>query len=158
MQFLPFFVFSLHLTHDLGSGQETLFQTDFLKLVGCSFRNLQAAGVENTLYFLVKSIGELRSDGSSRRMPLDPHAFWVLFIITSNFFAKGNATNIHPLWPTMQSGKTTMFCSLWSQVGTSCSVAQCGAMMVSLQKTKISICRKPLNPKLRFQPRIYWLL
>lgn len=60
---------SMYLSFDIGI--QSFVPSDYIKLAGCSFHNLNAAGVGNTLYFLARGIGELREDGSGPRMPLD---------------------------------------------------------------------------------------
>lgn len=76
MQFLSF-LFSMYLFCDIGVGGNFV-PTDFIKLAGCSLKNPQAVGLGNTLYFLVQSIGQMSSDGTGPRMPLDRVPFGLI--------------------------------------------------------------------------------
>ena len=76
VQFLSF-LFSMYLFCDIGV-DGNFVPKDFIKLAGCSLKNLQAVGLGNTLYFLVQSIGQLRSDGTGPRMPLDRMPFGLI--------------------------------------------------------------------------------
>ena len=92
-QFLSY-LFCIHLSHDVGVN-DGYIPANFLQLAGSSFKNLQVAGKENTLYFLARSVGELRPDGSGPRMPLDRMPFGLIHH-NLQFFAKDNVSNIHP--------------------------------------------------------------
>lgn len=94
VQFLSF-LFNVYLFYDIVV-EGNFVPTDFMKLAGCSMENLQDVVLGNTLYFLVQSIGQLRSDGTGPRMPLDSMPFGLIHH-NIEFFAKGNASNLHPL-------------------------------------------------------------
>ena len=87
-------LFSMYLTFDLGIDQ-SFVPSDFIKLAGGSFQNLNAAGVGNTLYFLAKGIGESREDESGPRMPLDRMPFGLIHH-NLEFFARNDTTNLRP--------------------------------------------------------------
>lgn len=105
VQFLSF-LFSMYLFCDIGV-DGNFVPKDFIKLAGCSLKNLQAVGLGNTLYFLVQSIGQLRSDGTGPRMPQDCMPFG---LIQHNLesFAKENSANLHPI-DHYAEWQTTMF-------------------------------------------------
>ena len=64
-------------SHDVGIN-DGYVPANFLQLAGSSFKNLQVAGKENTLYFLARSVGELRPGGSGPKMSLDRMPFGLI--------------------------------------------------------------------------------
>lgn len=70
-------LFCIHLSHDVGIN-DGYVPANFLQLAGSSFKNLQVAGKENTLYFLARSVGESRPGGSGPRMSLDRMPFGLI--------------------------------------------------------------------------------
>lgn len=84
----------MYLSFDLGIDQSVV-SSDLIKLAGCSFHNLNAAGVGNTLYFLGRGIGQLREDGSVPRMPLDRMPFRLIHH-NLEFFSRNDTKNLHP--------------------------------------------------------------
>ncbi|XP_073247312.1 uncharacterized protein [Porites lutea] len=92
-QFLSY-LFCIHLSHDVGIN-DGYVPANFLQLAGSSFKNLQVAGKENTLYFLARSVGESRPGGSGPRMSLDRMPFGLIHH-NLQFFAKDNVSNLHP--------------------------------------------------------------
>ena len=97
VQFLSFLL-SMYLCYDIGV-DGNFVPTDFVKLAACSFKHLQAAGIGNTVYFLVQSIGTLRSDGNGPRIPLDRMPFGLLRH-NLEFFAKENPSYHYAEWQT----------------------------------------------------------
>ena len=87
-------LFCIHLSHDVGIN-DGYVPANFLQLAGSSFKNLQVAGKENTLYFLARSVGESRPGGSGPRMSLDRMPFGLIHH-NLQFFAKDNVSNLHP--------------------------------------------------------------
>lgn len=81
----------MYVCYDIGV-DGNFVPTDFVE----SFKHLQAAGIGNTVYFLVQSIGTLRSDGNGPRMPLD-HMPFGLIHHNLEFSAKENPRNLHPI-------------------------------------------------------------
>ena len=105
LQFLSF-LFSMYLCYDVGI-DGNFVPSDFIQLAGNSFKQLQAAGVKNTVYFLVRTVGALRSDGSDPRMPLDRMPFGLIHH-NLEFFSNDNCTNLHPV-DHYAEWQTTMF-------------------------------------------------
>ena len=105
LQFLSF-LFSMSLCYDVGV-DGNFVPSDFIQLAGNSFKQLQAAGVKNMVYFLVRSVGALRSDGSGPRMPLDQMPFGLIHH-NLEFFSNDNCTNLHPV-DHYAEWQTTMF-------------------------------------------------
>lgn len=106
LQFLSF-LFSMYLWYDVEI-DGNFVQSDFLQLAGYSFKQLQFAGVTNTVYlFLVPSVGALRSDGSGPRMPLDCMPFGLIHH-NLEFCSKDNYTNLHHIDHYVE-WQTTMF-------------------------------------------------
>ena len=87
-------LFCIHLSHDVGIN-DGYVPANFLQLAGSSFKNLQVAGKENTLYFLARSVGESRPGGRGPRMSLDRMPFGLIHH-NLQFFAKDNVSNLHP--------------------------------------------------------------
>ena len=96
VQFLSF-LFSMYLFYDIGV-DGNFVPTDFIKLAGCSLKNLQDVGLGNTLYFLVQSIDQLRSDGTGPRMPLDRMPFGFIHHNLELFCQMGQAFP----WPNLE--------------------------------------------------------
>ena len=152
LQFLSF-LFSIYLCHDVGI-DGNFVPSDFLQLARNSFKQLQAAGVKNMVYFLVRSVGALRSDGSGPRMPLDQMPFGLIhhnleFLLTIT-------APIYTLLTTMLSGKQLCSPTLVKS-GTSFSVARCGVTMVRrLMRMKCHLLVTQQQPRYRRQ-RYLWL-